>query len=126
MKLNRIFIKVLAVMFCLVQGLLLGNFLPKVKASEGDLVNNTTKDKKLEVYSEAAILIEQETGKILYKKNIDKKMYPASTTKLLTAILAIEKCDLNESVIASKEAVRSIKTGYSNAAIQVGESYTVE
>ena len=54
MKLNRIFIKVLAVMICLVQGLLLGNFLPKVKASEGDLVNNTTKDKKLEVYSEAA------------------------------------------------------------------------
>lgn len=126
MKLNRIFIKVLAVMICLVQGLLLGNFLPKVKASEGDLVNNTTKDKKLEVYSEAAILIEQETGKILYKKNIDKKMYPASTTKILTAILAIEKCDLNESVIASKEAVRSIKTGYSNAAIQVGESFTVE
>ena len=71
MKLNRIFIKVLAVMICLVQGLLLGNFLPKVKASEGDLVNNTTKDKKLEVYSEAAILIEQETGKILYKKNIE-------------------------------------------------------
>ena len=66
MKFNRIFIKVLAIILCLAQGLLLGNFMPKVKASQGDLVNNT-KDKKIDVYSEAAILIEQETGKILYK-----------------------------------------------------------
>lgn len=125
MKLNKIFIKVLAILICLVQGLFWGNFMPKTKAAEGDLVNNT-KDKKVDVYSEAAILIEQETGKILYDKNMDKKMYPASTTKILTAILAIEKCNMNESVIASKEAVRSVKTGYSNAAIQVGESFTVE
>ena len=125
MKLNRIFIKVLAIILCLVQGLLLGNFMPKVKASQGDLVNNT-KDKKIDVYSEAAILIEQETGKILYKKNIDNKMYPASTTKILTAIIAIENCDMFEKVVASKEAIRSVKTGYSNAAIQVGESFTVE
>ena len=125
MKLNRIFIKVLAIILCLAQGLLLGNFMPKVKASQGDLVNNT-KDKKIDVYSEAAILIEQETGKILYKKNIDNKMYPASTTKILTAIIAIENCDMFEKVVASKEAIRSVKTGYSNAAIQVGESFTVE
>lgn len=126
MKFNRLFIKVLALFLCIVQGLCVGNFLPRVKATEGSLVNRTTKDKKIDVYSEAAILIEKETGKILYEKNIDKKMYPASTTKILTAIIAIEKCDLNEKAVASKEAVRSVKTGYSTAAIQIGESFTVE
>ena len=127
MKLNRLFIKVLAILLCIVQGLFVGNFAPKVKAVEGELVNSsTTKDKKIDVYSEAAILIEKETGKILYEKNIDKRMYPASTTKILTAILAIENCELDEVATASKEAVRSVKTGYSTAAIQVGESFTVE
>ncbi len=128
MKLNRIFIKVLAIMLCIVQGLCACNFLPKVKAAETDNGNlvNKTKDKSINIYSEAAILIEKETGKVLYEKNKDKKMYPASTTKILTAILAIENCDLKEQVVASKEAVRSVKTGYSTAAIQVGESFTVE
>ena len=65
MKLNRLFIKVLAILLCIVQGLFVGNFTPKVKAVEGELVNSsTTKDKKIDVYSEAAILIEKETGKI--------------------------------------------------------------
>lgn len=126
MKFNRLFIKVLALFLCIVQGLCVGNFLPKVKATEGSLVNRNTKDKKIDVYSEAAILIEKETGKILYEKNINEKMYPASTTKILTAIIAIENCDLNEQAIASKEAVRSVKTGYSTAAIQIGEAFTVE
>ena len=126
MKFNRLFIKVLALFLCIVQGLCVGNFMPKVKATEGSLVNRNTKDKKIDVYSEAAILIEKETGKILYEKNMNEKMYPASTTKILTAIIAIENCDLNEQAIASKEAVRSVKTGYSTAAIQIGEAFTVE
>ena len=39
-----------------------------------------------------AILIEVETGKILYEKDAYTKVYPASTTKILTAILALENC----------------------------------
>jgi len=80
----------------------------------------------LEIFSEATILIHKDTGKILYSKNAEQKMYPASTTKILTAILAIEHCSLDEKLIASYEAVMSIPSGYSNAAIQVGESLTVK
>ena len=79
----------------------------------------------LKIYSESAILIEKETGKILYEKNAYDKKYPASTTKILTAIIAIEKCDLNEKVTASKSAVFSVKSGYSIADIQVGETFSV-
>lgn len=80
----------------------------------------------LELYSTAAILIEKDTSKILYSKNAEQKMYPASTTKILTAILAIENLSLDEKLTASYEAVMSIPSGYSNAAIQVGEALTVK
>lgn len=76
--------------------------------------------------SEAAILMDNKTNKILYSKNENKKMYPASTTKIMTAILTIENCVLNDNVTASYNAVTSIPDGYSTAYIQVGETLTVE
>jgi len=72
--------------------------------------------------SEGAILMEASTGKILYGKNEDKKLYPASTTKILTAILAIEHCKPTDKITASYDAVMSLPSGYSNAAIQPGET----
>lgn len=88
-------------------------------------IENEAKNGNLNIYSEAAILIEATTGKILYEKDIHAKKYPASTTKILTAILAIENCDLNEKAVASYEAVHSIKSGYSIANIHVGEEFTI-
>lgn len=81
---------------------------------------------KPEINSEGAILIEQKSGTILYEKNADQKLYPASTTKILTAIIAIEKCGLNEIATASKEAIYVVPSGYTIANIQVGESFTIE
>ena len=80
----------------------------------------------LEIHAKSAILIDSQTSKVLYAKDAYKKMYPASTTKILTAILAIENLSLDEKVKASYQAVMSIPSGYSNAAIQVGESLTVQ
>ncbi len=50
------------------------------------------------INSPTAILIDSETGRVLYEKDIDKKMYPASTTKIMTAILCIEKGNLQDIV----------------------------
>ena len=80
----------------------------------------------MRIYSESAILIEAKTGKVLYDKDMYDRKYPASTTKILTAIIALEMCDLNERAIASHEAVNSIKSGYTTANIQENESFTVE
>ena len=91
-----------------------------------DNINNEENNNELKIYSESAILIESKTGKILYEKNIHDKKYPASTTKVLTAIIAIERCDLNEKQIASAEAIESLKGGYTKADIQVGEEFTIE
>lgn len=80
----------------------------------------------LDLSAESAILIDSSTGQILYSKNEKEQRYPASTTKILTAILAIENCCLDEKVTASYNAVMSIPSGYSNAEIRVGESLTVK
>lgn len=74
------------------------------------------------IASEGAVLIDSTTGKILYGKNENKKLFPASTTKILTAIIAIEHCKLNEKITASYDAVMSLPSGYSNAAIQPNET----
>lgn len=79
-----------------------------------------------ELVSRAAILMDNKTNKILYDKNSNERMFPASTTKILTAILVLENCDLNEIVTASYDAVMSIPEGYVTANIDGDEQLTVE
>lgn len=78
------------------------------------------------IYSPSAILIDSNTGDVLYEKNSNAIMFPASTTKVLTAIIALENCSLNEKTVASEPAISSIKSGYTNANIQIGEELTIE
>lgn len=73
-----------------------------------------------------AILMEANTGTILYAKNIDDRFYPASTTKILTSLVAIENSEMNETVSFSQEAVFSIGKGTSNMGMDVGQSISME
>jgi serine-type D-Ala-D-Ala carboxypeptidase (penicillin-binding protein 5/6) len=59
-----------------------------------------------ELKSEAAVLLDTETNAVLFNKNADVKMYPASLTKIATAIYALEKGDLNSMAVVSGNAVR--------------------
>ena len=79
-------------------------------------------------YSPSCILIDANSGKIIYEKNIYKKMYPASTTKIMTAILIIENCKLSEGATVSSNAVSatSVPDGYVRANLKPGESFTIE
>ncbi|BEU88791.1 D-alanyl-D-alanine carboxypeptidase family protein [Selenomonas sp. TAMA-11512] len=56
------------------------------------------------ITADAAILIEASTGRVLYQKNADEHMYPASTTKMMTAILALERADMKDVVTVSSRA----------------------
>ncbi|MBS2970462.1 D-alanyl-D-alanine carboxypeptidase [Metabacillus sp. KIGAM252] len=62
------------------------------------------RDKKLLLASDAALIMDAKTGQILYEKNGHTSMYPASITKIATAIYAIEHGDLDEEVTVSKNA----------------------
>lgn len=79
-----------------------------------------------DVYSEAAIVMDASSGLILYEKNIHDQYYPASITKILTTLLAIENCSLNEIVTFSKSAIFGIERNSSHIGIDVGEQLTVE
>lgn len=79
----------------------------------------------LNIHSDAAILMDYKTGTVLYSKASEEKMYPASTTKILTAILALEKCNLDDVVTVSKSAISSIPSGYSSAYLSEGEEISV-
>lgn len=76
--------------------------------------------------AEGAILMDAETGVILYGKNIHEKLYPASVTKILTTLIAAEECELNETVTFSHDAIFSIPYDSSHIAIDVDEQLTVD
>lgn len=80
----------------------------------------------IDINSEAGLLIEVSTGKILYEKNAYKKMYPASTTKILTAILVLEKCNLDDIVTVSETAISNIPSGYVTCNLQIGEKISIK
>ncbi len=79
-----------------------------------------------ELKSEAAIIFETSTGNVLYQKNATEKLYPASTTKILTAIITIENCNLDEIATVSKNAVDLVPSGYSNGGLIAGEKMSVK
>ena len=62
----------------------------------------------LEIYSPSVILIDYNTSKILYEKNMHERKYPASLTKVMTALIVLENCELNEVATVSKNAVTQI------------------
>ncbi len=76
--------------------------------------------------SQSAIVIEATTGTVLYEKNADEIHYPASITKVLTTLLALECCDLDEVVTFSADAVYKNEGDTSHIARDVGEEMTLE
>lgn len=76
--------------------------------------------------AEAAILMEMTTHTVLYEKNIHEKMYPASTTKILTSLLAAQNCNLDETVTFSTRAVYDVPRDASNMGMDAGEAITME
>jgi len=80
-----------------------------------------------EIGAESAILMEANTGAILYAKNVHAQLYPASITKILTALIAYEECDMDEMVTFTNEAIHSINWREdANMGINAGDSITME
>lgn len=69
--------------------------------------------------------MDNKTNSVLYSKNENQRVYPASTTKILTAIIVLENCKLDDVVTASYNSVMGIPEGYTTADIQINEQLTV-
>ena len=76
--------------------------------------------------SNSAIVMELSTGTVLYEKNIHKHHYPASITKIMTTLLALEHCSLSEVMTITEEEVYGIEPGSSSIYSVPGEKFTVE
>ncbi|PRR78818.1 D-alanyl-D-alanine carboxypeptidase DacF precursor [Clostridium liquoris] len=97
-------------------------FVPVNVKAEGEGIN---------VEASSAILIEPTTGKILYEKNSHEKLAPASVTKIMTMLIAMEAVDsgkikLTDKITVSENAKMKGKNGNSSMLLDTGEIRTVE
>ena len=104
------------ILFCLISNVSFASSIDKPNVNTDGLT----------LYSNCLLLMEKNTGDILYEKNAYEKMYPASTTKIMTAILVIENCYLNEFVTVSASSISAVPPTYSLSGLQAGEKLRVE
>lgn len=106
----------------------------QVPATEIDTVyNQNVQSNEIEgwaqgphIYSEAGIVMDIDSGAILYAKNIDNPHYPASITKILTALVALEHNELTDTVTITPEDYNFLKRGDNHIGLKNGEEITME
>ncbi len=79
-----------------------------------------------EISADSAIVMEANTGLILYEKNIYARHYPASTTKVLTTLVALENSELSDTVTVSYEADNYVSKTSSRMGLTEGEQLSME
>lgn len=120
MKITKFSIKKIAILF-----LILNIFYINVLANDTIAEDAIVLDPMPEISASSYMLLDQNTGHILMEHNIDEMIYPASVTKILTAILVIENCDPDEMVTITKDAFWNITYGSSSAGLVEGEIMSV-
>ena len=88
----------------------------------GSVVNTL---KQPEIQAQGAVLMDAATGNLLYSKEAETKFYPASITKLMTALLVAEKCSLDDTVTFTKTAVTNLESGAVTLGLVEGDKLTV-
>ncbi len=83
-------------------------------------------DSEVNLESEAGVVMDADSGAVLYGKNSKEQYYPASITKIMTALLVLENCSMDEVVTFSYDAVYNVESGSTNAGIDAGEQMTVK
>ena len=75
---------------------------------------------------ESAVVMEVSTGTVLYSKDMNSKRYPASITKIMTTLLAVENCSLNETVTFTQDAFYNMEYQATHIGATVGEKLSME
>ena len=77
-------------------------------------------------YCQSGIMLDLDSGAILYSKNAEEELYPASITKVLTALVALENCDLDEKIKFSQASIDILGNGYASIGMEAGEKIKME
>lgn len=83
-------------------------------------------DPVLNLASEAAVVIDADTGRVLYEKNMHRQLYPASITKVMTGMLALKYLNPEETLTVSQAAVNAVPSTSSHISLEPGEELTFE
>ena len=118
MKKNRI----LSLLLCMC--LLLGTLCPVCSAAEELL--EPIFDADFTVNAKAAMLIDLNNGRVIYEQNADEVVYPASLTKIMTCLIALERGNLSDMVTVSEGALENLGEDSSLAGLQAGEQLRLE
>lgn len=96
--------------------------------SEASAQANTTQSETAqpEIAAQGAVLYDATHGRFLFEKNADTQYYPASITKLMTALLVAESCGLEGKVTFSENAVSKLESGAVTLKLQAGETISVK
>lgn len=80
------------------------------------------------IMCDSAVVMEEESGEVLYNKAMDERRYPASTTKIMTALVALEHSNLTDTVTFTAEGLKEAVPGnsYVTPVLQEGETLTME
>lgn len=109
---NRILPRLLAWLLCV------SLLLPAFPAASAEKI--------IPLFSEAAILMDADTGQILFEKNSRQRMYPASITKVMTGLLALTCLDPKAQLTVSQTAVNAVPSTSSHISLVPGEQFPVE
>ncbi len=83
-------------------------------------------DGDISIQARSCILVDVNSGEVLYEQDADSKQYPASLTKLMTALLVYENCGLDDIVTVTESAIADLDPDGSTANLKVGEQMSVE
>lgn len=109
--------KLLSILLC--AALLLGLAPTGITYAAGTWPSN------ISIEADGGILIDANSGTVLYGKNIHENYYPASITKILTAMIIIKNCDMDDTVTFTHSAVNTLEPGSSILGARVGDTMSV-
>lgn len=114
--------------FLMITGFVTGVYIDVVQGVEGDVAANASVTEGPEVSSPSVILMEASTGTVIYEKNSDERLRPASVTKIMTLLLIFDalesgKISLEDEISVSEHAA---SMGGSQVFLEPGETQTVD
>ena len=90
-----------------------------------DAYADTSWPENVSIEANSGIVMDANSTAVLYGKNIHDKYYPASITKILTALIILEHCKLDEQITFSHNAVYNVESGSSSAGYDEGDTLSV-
>lgn len=109
--------KIISMLLCL---LLLTWLYPSTALASADWPDNVS------IESDAGIIMDANSGAVIYGKNIHDTYAPASITKVLTALIVLERCSMDETVTFSQNAVYNVESNSSSAGYDTGDTASVK